>query len=123
LSEKRFVTRALFSLTSAGLSVVEIVLELGMTLNNHARPLLQLALDAFEEWGPAAHAQGTGGNGTAVPTPPGNAAGQPLNSDHLAPTGKTLPNPGIPQASGTTEFDRSIENQDDRIDESICKDC
>jgi hypothetical protein len=34
--------------------------------------------------GLAAHAQGTGGNGTAVPTPPGSAAGQPLNSDHLA---------------------------------------
>jgi hypothetical protein len=69
--------------------------------------------------GPAAY----GGNRSVVPSPSGAAPGQPLNSDHLAPTGKTLPNPGVPQASGTTEFDRSIQKRDDKIDESICKGC
>jgi hypothetical protein len=68
-------------------------------------------------------AQGQGTGGSAVPTPSGNAAGQPLNSDHLAPTGKTVPNPGVPQASGTTELDRSIQKQDDKTQESICKGC
>jgi hypothetical protein len=71
---------------------------------------------------PAA-AEETGGNGSVVPTPPGKAAGQPLNSDHLAPTGKTLPNPGVPQASGTTDFDREVQKQDERTQESICKGC
>jgi hypothetical protein len=67
-------------------------------------------------------AQGQGAGGSAVPAPSGNA-GQPLNSDHLAPTGKTVPNPGVPQASGTTELDRSIQKQDDKIQNSICKGC
>jgi hypothetical protein len=73
--------------------------------------------------GPAAYGQATGGNRSVVPSPSGAAPGQPLNSDHLATTGKTLPNPGVPQASGTTEFDRSIQKRDDKIDESICKGC
>ncbi len=70
-----------------------------------------------------AHGQETGGNGSAVQTPVGNAPGQTLNSDHLAPTGKTLPNPGVPQASGTTQLDRNIQKQDDRTQDSICKGC
>ena len=73
-------------------------------------------------FGLAARAQETG-NGNVVLTPPGNAAGQPLNSDHLAPSGKTLPNPGVPQASGTTDFDRQVQRQDERTQESICKGC
>jgi hypothetical protein len=73
--------------------------------------------------GPAAYGLETGGNRSVVPSPSGAAPGQPLNSDHLTPTGKTLPNPGVPQASGTTEFERSIQKRDDKIDESICKGC
>lgn len=73
--------------------------------------------------GLAAHGQETGGNGAGVPAPPGNGPGQPLNTDHLAPTGKTLPHPGVPQSEGTTELDRSIQRQDDRTDESICNGC
>jgi hypothetical protein len=73
--------------------------------------------------GLGAHGQETGGNGSGLPTPSGKASGQPLNSDHLAPTGKTLPHPGVPQASGTTELDRSIQKQDERTEESICKGC
>ena len=73
--------------------------------------------------GLAAQAQETGGNGSVVPTPSGDAPGQPLNSDHLAPTGKTLPHPGVPQASGTTDFDREVQKQDERTEDSICKGC
>jgi hypothetical protein len=47
--------------------------------------------------GPAAYGQETGGNRSVVTSPSGAALGQPLNSDHLAPTGKTLPNPGVPK--------------------------
>jgi hypothetical protein len=72
--------------------------------------------------GLSAHGQETGGNG-AVPAPSADASGQPLNSGHLAPTGKTLPNSGVPQASGTTDFDREVQKQDDRTQESICKGC
>jgi hypothetical protein len=71
----------------------------------------------------AAQAQETGGNGSVVPSPSGAAPGQPAITGHLAPTGKTLPNPGVPQASGTTDFDRSVQKQDDRTQESICKGC
>ena len=73
--------------------------------------------------GLAARAQETGGNGSVVPMPSGNAPGEPLNLDHLAPTGKTLPHPGVPQASGTTDFDREVQRQDERTQESICKGC
>jgi len=55
--------------------------------------------------------------------PPPTSAPQPLNKDHLAPTGKTLPHPGVPQAEGTTDFDRSIQKKDDRAVNSICKGC
>ena len=70
-----------------------------------------------------AYGQETDGNGVLLPAPSGNAPGQPLNKDHLAPTGKTLPHPGLSQADGMTELDRSIQRQDDRTDESICKGC
>lgn len=70
-----------------------------------------------------AYGQETGGNGVVVPAPSGNAAGQPLNKDHLARTGKTLPHPGISQAEGETDLGRSLRKQDDRTEESICKGC
>jgi hypothetical protein len=74
-------------------------------------------------FGLAVQAQETGGNGSIVPTPSSAAPGQPLNTDHLASTGKTVPHPGVPQASGTTDFDRSVQKQDERIQDSICKGC
>jgi hypothetical protein len=73
--------------------------------------------------GLAAQAQETSGREAVVPASPGDVSGQPLNSDHLAPTGKTLPHPGVPQASGETDLDRSIRKQDERAEESICKGC
>jgi hypothetical protein len=88
-----------------------------------ARSALFVVLLIGVSMGLAAHSQETGGNGSAAPAPADNAAGQPLNSGHLAPTGKTLPNPGVPQASGTTDFDREVQKRDDRTQESICKGC
>jgi hypothetical protein len=73
--------------------------------------------------GIVAHGQESGGNGAVVQAPSDNAAGQPLNKEYLARTGKTLPHPGVPQAEGTTELDRSIQRRDDRTEESICKGC
>jgi hypothetical protein len=51
------------------------------------------------------------------------APGQLLDQDYLAPTGATVPRPGVPQASGPTALDRKIEEENNRIDNSICKGC
>ena len=51
------------------------------------------------------------------------APGQLLDQDYLAPTGATVPRPGVPQASGPTALDRKIEQENNRIDNSICKGC
>jgi hypothetical protein len=72
--------------------------------------------------GLAIHAQAAG-DGSGAASPSGAAPGQPAITGHLARTGKTLPNPGVPQASGMTDFDRSVQKQDDKIQESICKGC
>jgi hypothetical protein len=84
-----------------------------------ARAALLPAFLVAASLGFATHAHAAG-DGSVVPGP---TAGQPLNSDHITSTGKTVPNPGVPQASGTTDFDRSIQKQDDRTQESICKGC
>jgi hypothetical protein len=60
------------------------------------------------------------GDGSVIPAP---APGQPLNSDNITSTGKTVPNPGVPQASGTTEFDRTVQKKDEHLQDSICKGC
>jgi hypothetical protein len=51
------------------------------------------------------------------------APGHLLNQDYLTSTGETVPRPGVPQSSGETPLDRYIEQQDDRIDNSICTGC
>ena len=51
------------------------------------------------------------------------APGRLLDQDYLAPTGATVPRPGVPQGSGPTPLDRKIEQEDNRIDNSICKGC
>jgi hypothetical protein len=71
--------------------------------------------------GLAAHAQDNGGllaPELSKPTP-----GQLLNQDYLTGTGATVPRPGVPQASGTTPLDRAIRQENNRIDNSICKGC
>ena len=71
--------------------------------------------------GVATEAQDNGGlvaPELAKPTP-----GQLLDRDYLTGTGATVPRPGVPQGSGPTPLDRSIEQQNNRIDNSICKGC
>ena len=51
------------------------------------------------------------------------AAGHLLDQDYLAPTGATVPRPGVPQGSGPTALDRKIQQEDNKIDNSICKGC
>jgi hypothetical protein len=51
------------------------------------------------------------------------APGQLLDQKYLAPTGATVPRPGVPQASGPTALDRKIEEENNRLDNSICKGC
>ena len=46
-----------------------------------------------------------------------------LNQAYLAPTGETVPRPGVPQSAGTTPLDRAIRQENDRIDNSICNGC
>ncbi len=51
------------------------------------------------------------------------AQGQLLDQNYLTGTGATVPQPGVPQASGPTPLDRAIQRQDNQIDNSICQGC
>jgi hypothetical protein len=51
------------------------------------------------------------------------APGHLLDQHYLAPTGATVPRPGVPQASGPTPLDRTIRQENNRIDNSICSGC
>jgi hypothetical protein len=51
------------------------------------------------------------------------APGQLLDKDYLTSTGETVPRPGVPPASGPTPLDRKIQQEDNQIDNSICKGC
>jgi hypothetical protein len=52
------------------------------------------------------------------PTP-----GHLLDQNYTTSTGATVPQPGVPQGSGPTALDRKIQQQDNAIDNSICKGC
>jgi hypothetical protein len=52
------------------------------------------------------------------PTP-----GQLLDKDYTTSTGATVPRPGVPQGSGPTALDRKIQQEDNKLDNSICKGC
>jgi len=69
----------------------------------------------------AARAQTTGSGGVG-PASRHNATGL-LNENFLTSTGQTVAHPGASQGTGTTELDRRIEQQNDRIEESICGNC
>jgi hypothetical protein len=71
--------------------------------------------------GVTAHAQQDGG--LVAPELSRPAPGHLLNQDYLTGTGATVPRPGVSQGAGPTPLDRSIERQDNRIDNSICTDC
>ncbi|HEY1862493.1 MAG TPA: hypothetical protein VGG77_02135 [Roseiarcus sp.] len=62
-------------------------------------------------------------NGLVAPELSKPAPGHLLDQDYLAPTGATVPRPGVPQGSGPTALDRKIQQEDNRLDNSICKGC
>ena len=70
--------------------------------------------------GGAAHAQD---NNLVAPEVSKPAPGHLLDQDYLAPTGATVPRPGVPQGSGPTALDRKIQQENNRIDNSICQGC
>jgi hypothetical protein len=71
----------------------------------------------------AVAADGQGDAGCVAPELRKPAPGQLFDEDYLTSTGETVVRPGVPQSSGETPFDRYIRQQNDRIDNSICKGC
>jgi hypothetical protein len=62
-------------------------------------------------------------NGLVAPELSKPTPGHLLSQDYQTSTGATVPRPGVPQASGPTELDRKIQEEDNRLDNSICKGC
>jgi hypothetical protein len=71
----------------------------------------------------AVAADGQSGGGYVAPELSKPSPGQLLDKDYLTSTGETVARPGVPQSAGETPFDRYIRQQNDRIDNSICRDC
>ena len=46
-----------------------------------------------------------------------------LNENYLTPTGETVPHPGESQGAPTSNLDRQIERENNRLDRSICSNC
>ncbi len=46
-----------------------------------------------------------------------------LNEKYLTSTGETVAHPGASQGAATTDLDRRIEQQNNRIDQNICSNC
>ncbi|MGH6835477.1 MAG: hypothetical protein ACREC9_08000 [Methylocella sp.] len=46
-----------------------------------------------------------------------------LNENYLTPTGETVAHPGESQGAATTDLDRRIEQQNDRVEQNICSNC
>jgi hypothetical protein len=51
------------------------------------------------------------------------APGHLLDQDYLTSTGETVPRPGASQSAGPTPLDRKIEQENNKIDNSICSGC
>ena len=54
--------------------------------------------------------------------PPQNG-GAGVRSGNITSTGETVPNPGASQSAGTTPMDRGVQQEDNKIQSSICKGC
>jgi hypothetical protein len=54
---------------------------------------------------------------------PGHKAARLLNENYLTSTGETVAHPGASQGAATTGLDRRIEQQNNRVDQSICSNC
>jgi hypothetical protein len=70
----------------------------------------------------AAYGQDNGG-GLVAPELSKPTPGHLLDQDYLTSTGETVPRPGASQSAGPTPLDRKIEQQDNKIDNSICTGC
>lgn len=46
-----------------------------------------------------------------------------LREPYLTSTGQTVPRPGVSQSAPTSELDRRIQEQNDRIEQTICSNC
>lgn len=63
-------------------------------------------------------------DGSLSPDPSsGRKARRLLNEKYLTPTGETVPRPGLSQGAPTTKLDRDIEQENNRVDQSICSNC
>ena len=51
-----------------------------------------------------------------------NATGL-LNENYLTSTGETVAHPGASQGAATTDLDRRIKQENDRVSQSICSNC
>ncbi len=72
--------------------------------------------------GAAAYGQDNGG-GLVAPEISKPTPGHLLDQDYLTSTGATVPRPGASQSAGPTPLDRAIQQQDNKIDNSICNGC
>ena len=72
--------------------------------------------------GAAAYGQDNGG-GLVGPEINKPAPGYLLDQNYLTSTGETVDRPGASQSAGPTPLDRAIQQQDNKIDNSICNGC
>jgi hypothetical protein len=96
---------------------------LGRNLEEDTMVKLLLTAIIFSAPLAAVAADGQSDAGCVAPELSKPAPGQLLDEDYLTSTGETVAWPGVPQSSGETPFDRYIRQQNDRIDNSICKGC
>jgi hypothetical protein len=96
---------------------------LGRKLEEDTMVKLLLTAVIFSAPLAAVAANGQSDGGYVAPELSKPTPGQLLDEDYLTSTGETVARPGVPQSSGETPFDRSIRQQNDRIDNSICKGC
>ena len=54
---------------------------------------------------------------------PRHKATRLLNENYLTSTGETVARPGASQGAATTGLDRRIEQQNNRVSQSICSNC
>ena len=87
--------------------------------------MVKLLLTAIVVGAPlvAVAADGQRDGGYVAPELSKPAPGRLLGQDCRTSSGETVARPGVPQSSGENSFDRTIREQNDRIDNSICNGC
>jgi hypothetical protein len=82
-------------------------------------PLAAVAANGQSDSAPLAAVATNGQSGYVAPELSKPTPGQLLDEDYLTSTGETVARHGVPQSP----FDRSVRQQNDRIDNRICKGC